>query len=222
MTPAIDSETVKITDELIRDMETLREFSLNRNTTADLYRDSEHDMYFGIGSHCVDRMEHTRSELERVADEIRLLTANLEPGKEKASGTKRRIRYHEYNIKDLGNASGIYSEIFAITQEIVHGMKILREFSGNRMTIRSELERIAREIKELLTPKPMPNETAYAIQSDAANITNDLTKTMETMLKRLGGTAEDFSLNQIAHAREELIQISARVSTTVRRLDGEI
>ena len=284
---AMHSEIVKITDELICDMQTLRDLSENRRTIAELRRHPESDMYFGIRSHCVDRMEHTQSELKRIADEIRLLTTNLEPDKEKASGTKHRVRYHEYNIKGLGNASGICSEIFAVTWEIVHDMKILRElsgngmatqgalerisretkkllttnpkpsnetvsaihpgiaeitndlaeemmtlreFSGNRLTIRSELERIAREIRELLTPNPMPSETASAIHSDVAEITNWIAKSIETLPERLDSTAEDSSLyyltedsdrmeqmeeeirNQIANARDELIQISARVA----------
>ena len=279
---AMHSGIVKITDDLVRDMSTLRERSLNRNTTADMYRNPKYDMYFGIGSHCVDRMEHTRSELERVADEIRLLTTNLELGKEKASGTKRRVRNPAsdigseifvitneiiHNMKILrefsGNsmaiqgeleriaretrkllitnpkpsnqtASAIHPEIAKITNDLAEDMKTLREFSGNRMTIRSELERIAREIKELLTPDPMPSETASDIHSDVAHITSQLAKTMETLLERLDSTEEDFGLycltedsdsmgqaenevrNQIAYAREELIQISARVAELLR------
>ena len=276
---AMHSGIVKIIDDLVRDMRTLRERSLNRNTTADMYRNPKYDMYFGIGSHCVDRMEHTRSELERVADEIRLLTTNLELGKEKASRTKRRVRDPSdigseifvitneiiHNMKILrefsGNsmaiqgeleriaretrkllitnpkpsnqtASAIHPEIAKITNDLAEDMKTLREFSGNRMTIRSELERIAREIKELLTPDPMPSETASDIHSDAANITSRLAKTMETLRERLDSTEEDFRLhcliedsdgqaekearNQIAYAREELIQISARVADLLR------
>ena len=275
---AMHSEIVNITDDLVRDMRTLRERSLNRHTTADTYRNPEYDMYFGIGSHCVDRMEHTRSELERVADEIRLLATNLELGKEKASGTKRRVRHPAsdigseifvitneiiHNMKILrefsGNsmaiqgeleriaretrkllitnpkpsnqtASAIHPEIAKITNDLAEDMKTMREFSGNRMTIRSELERIAREIKELLTSGPMPSETASGIHSDVANITSRIAKTMETLLERLDSTEEDFSLyrltedseemgqaeqearNQIAYAREELIQIYPRVA----------
>ena len=273
---AMHSGIVKITDDLVRDMKTLQERSLNRNTTADMYRNPKYDMYFGIGSYCVDRMEHTRSELKRVADEIRLLTANLELGKEKPS--KRRVRDPAsdigseifvitneiiHNMKILrefsGNsmaiqgeleriaretrkllitnpkpsnqtASAIHPEIAKITNDLAEDMKTLREFSGNRITIRSELERIAREIKELLTPDPMPSETTSDIHSDAANITSRLAKTMETLLERLDSTKEDFDLyyltedsdsmgqaqkearNRIAYAREELIQISARVA----------